>query len=171
MLKRFLQIFWGLFLVIVDLKINHIDILPDFVGYIFIALGCGGLTEVSRKFATAQTASWILAALAVLKYVPMDRDITAVLSFVRLVADCAMMWFLLGGVMELAAHNERLDLFNRAASCRSSYVFLICLTTIVEYAPWPGELKSSIGIAALVFMLVILFLILHLFHRITREMV
>jgi hypothetical protein len=31
---RFGQVFWGLLLVILDVNINHFDVLPDFVGYV-----------------------------------------------------------------------------------------------------------------------------------------
>src|SRR5215468_10329476 len=71
MFKRFGQIFWGLLLVILDFNIDHVDILPDFIGYILMAVGCGGLVTVSRRFARARVLCWILAVLAVIGYAPM----------------------------------------------------------------------------------------------------
>ena len=44
---RFGQVFWGLLLVILDVTINRFDILPDFIGYILVAVGLGGLTGLS----------------------------------------------------------------------------------------------------------------------------
>ena len=64
MFTRFGQIFWGLLLVILDLRFNGFDVLPDFIGYILVAIGCGGIVGLSRRFSTAQTLSWILAVLS-----------------------------------------------------------------------------------------------------------
>jgi len=101
MAKNFGQIFWGLLLVILDLSINHIDLLPDFVGYILVALGCSGLATESRHFGRAAALSWILVVFSLIGYA-LRRDAAVALGCLDIVIDCAMMWFLLGGIVELA---------------------------------------------------------------------
>ena len=67
MVKHISYIFWGLLVVILDFKINQIDILPDFVGYIFVSIGAGGLVGASKQFSPAQKSCWALLILALLE--------------------------------------------------------------------------------------------------------
>ncbi|MBQ4282351.1 MAG: hypothetical protein IJB96_00290 [Lachnospira sp.] len=50
------RIFTGYLLMFFDLNINGFDLLPDFLGYIFIVLGAGELEHKSDKFSTGK--SW-----------------------------------------------------------------------------------------------------------------
>jgi hypothetical protein len=170
MFTRFGQIFWGLLLVILDLNINRIDLLPDFIGYILIAIGCRGLAGASPHFSTASTMSWILVVLALIGYA-VPRDAILLFGLVDLTADCAMMWFLLGGVMELATARQRPDLFERASKRRVAYVALICLATLTSFAV-QGSRDAAIFmmIVWVACTLLLLFLILHLIHRAQHEL-
>ena len=171
MFNRFTQIFWGLLFVILDVKVNRVDVLPDFLGYILIALGCGGLASVSRRFNTAQTLSWVLAGLGVLSYVSIPGDAATFFSLARLAVDCAMMWFLLGGVMDLAADRQHPDLFSRASGCRGAYIVLLCVSTTAGlFVKGPRDVMATVVVGTVVCLLVVLFLILHLFHQIKREL-
>ncbi|MEK7953363.1 hypothetical protein [Luteolibacter soli] len=168
MALRFIQIFWGLLLVVLDFNINQIDILPDILGYILIALGCRGLRDASPRFSTAATLAWIMAILSVAGYAVRGNSIG--FSLLSSAMDCAMMWFLLGGVMELANSRQRQDLSQRASSRRIAYVAIAALSTLIGYTiQSPGD-GVVIGIALLIGMLVVLCLILHLIHRSIREL-
>ena len=51
----FNRIFWGLLFVVLDIRINSIDLfLPDFVGYIFIVSGLGLLAPHDKWFRRAR---------------------------------------------------------------------------------------------------------------------
>jgi low temperature requirement protein LtrA len=170
MSTRFAQIFWGLLLVILDLRINRIDILPDFLGYILVALGCGGLTSFSRDFSTARTLSWILVAFALVGYV-LHGSAATVFGILNLAVDCAMMWFLLGGVMELAMARQRSDLSERASNRRIAYVVVMCLATLASLvAQGSRELAVVMVVVLVICILPLLFLILHLIHRAKHEL-
>jgi hypothetical protein len=171
MFKCFGQIFWGLLLVILDININHIDILPDFIGYILVAMGCRGLATISRGFVNAATLSWILAVFALTDYVPMDHDVSAVLSLVHLALDCTMMWFLLGGVMEFAAARHRMDLSLQAAHRRIAYIALTCAATFIAHLAGRADYGAlTVGISILVCILILLFLILRLICQVRHEL-
>ena len=169
MTTRFIQIFWGLLLALVDFKINQIDVLPDFLGYILVALGCRGLAEASPRFATASNLAWVMTVLALAGYA-IPRDTTG-FAIVGSVMDCAMIWFLLGGVMELADFRRRPDLAQRASSRRIAYVTIGGLTTLLSLMG-PRSLRGAEPLVVMIVigMLVVLCLILHLIHRSIREL-
>lgn len=57
----FNRIFWGLLFVVLDLRIDSIDLLlPDFVGYILIASGLGLLAPHDKWFRRARVAAIIM---------------------------------------------------------------------------------------------------------------
>jgi hypothetical protein len=170
MFKHFGQIFWGLLLVIVDFNIDHVDILPDFIGYILMAMGCGGLVTVSRRFTTARVLCWILAVLAVIGYAPMGRDVTTAFSLTHLAVDCTMMWFLLGGVMEFAAARHRLDLSARASSRRIAYIALTGPATLIALVAQDSHNASVLAVMFVLCALVLVFLILRLIYQVRHEL-
>ncbi len=109
---RFAQIFWGLLLTILDFKFNGLDILPDFLGYILIALGCRGLAEFSDSFLLAGRLGWIMVAFPFVGYA-LRGNLWIVTKILNRAIDTGMIWFLLGGVMELAVASRR-PLFRKA---------------------------------------------------------
>lgn len=57
----FNRIFWGLLFVVLDIRINSIDLfLPDFVGYILIASGLGLLATHDKWFRRARIVAIVM---------------------------------------------------------------------------------------------------------------
>ncbi len=170
MASRFLQIFWGLLLAITDITINGIDILPDFIGYILVGLGCAGLGNVSRRFGVASTCSIFLTLIALAEYFIRGEFAVAV-SYVRLVLDCVMMWTLLGGVMDFANSRERFDLARTASNRRALYVGFIAFVYLVA---WLGrssrDLALPVWFLCLGLMIFVVCLILGVILRAKREL-
>ena len=63
MVTGFGQIFWGLLITALDLRINGLDILPDGLGYVLAATGANKLATHSSRFGTAGLICWVLAVL------------------------------------------------------------------------------------------------------------
>jgi hypothetical protein len=167
---RFAQIFWGLLLVLLDFRINRVDLFPDFLGYILVAIGCRELANVSRHFATANTFAWVSVGLALLGFL-LSRGVAQVFGLVALAVDCAMMWFLLGGIMELALARQRADLAQRASNRRIAYVVIMCLGTFAGMAAQGSRSDSEIlGVLLILCIFPLLFMILHLIHRAKHEL-
>jgi hypothetical protein len=170
MFTRFGQIFWGLLLVILDLKFNGFDVLPDFFGFILVAVGCGGLVDLSRRFFTAQTLSWILAVLSLVSFA-IPTELASLYGFVYLAVDCGLIWFLLGGVMEFASARERPDLRLRASNRRLAYVVLMCVGTLVGVVGQGSRDAATLMLIMFVVCFIpLLVLILHLIHRVKHEL-
>jgi hypothetical protein len=163
-------IFWGLIFVIVNVTLNGFDLLPDFIGYLLVAVGTDGLGAVSRKFSTARTLAWCLVPVS-LASLFVAGELGTTLGYVRFALDCFMMWALLGGIMDFAVARERFDLAQRAAARRVAYVVLMCLmkflSTIVDAR---GRFAVQIVVALVVCTLIVLVMILHLIHRVKTEL-
>lgn len=163
MTKKFGRIFWGLLFVILDISINQFDLLPDFIGYILVAVGARGLVATSSRFGTASTLSWILTLLSLMGFFT-SGDVATLLGIVNLIVDCAMMWTLLGGVIEFTASNDRLDLAERASHRRIAYVVLLCTVTFIGFLG-----RGAPVVIMAVTLVVLVIMILHLIHRVRYE--
>jgi hypothetical protein len=163
----FWLIFWGLLLVAFDFSINKIDFLPDGIGYLMLAAGCGGLIQQSNRFAISRTLCFVLVVLWLIGFV-VPRDLAIGYSVVLSGLNCAMIWQLLGGIADFAMSHDRYDLAQRATNRRMAYVWLLAISIL-----FPFLFRHS-SIAPLIFvllfaMLVLDVMILHLIHRVRVE--
>lgn len=164
-------IFWGLLVVILDFNINQFDILPDFIGYILIAVGSNGLVSASRHFATARNSCWALMALSLIELI-IKGDIEAVLGIIHLALNCTMMWFLLGGFMGIAVSYNRQDLAEKASNRRIVYVSLMCIASLLGFiAHEVRDIAALAVVVIVVAMLVLVVMILHLIHQVKSVLV
>ena len=165
MFKRFGQIFWGLALVILDFRINfnrfHFDVLPEFLGYILIAVGCMGLASVARGFSVAGKLSWLLAVSDLIAWVLMGRT-GRLLEFFDLVVNCGMIWFLMGGIMELATSRQRPDLCRGAAWRRIAAIVLSCVGVLILIVALAFPAMAGVMVIALAVCRLLLFLLIML---------
>ena len=160
------QIFWGLLLVIIDININHFDLLPDFLGYLLVALGAGGLIGVSSQFRNARNLCWLLVPMSLLSHVVRDY-LGLLFGLLHMVLNCGMMWFLLGGIMKVAASSNRPDLADKASTRRVVYVFLICLATLLGFLGYANRDLAMLGaILVVIPMLILVIMVLHLIWQV-----
>ncbi|MBN1358983.1 MAG: hypothetical protein JW993_00245 [Sedimentisphaerales bacterium] len=96
-----------------------------------------------------------------------EGDLGSVVGLVHTIANCAMMWHLLDGFMDLSLACQHLDLAEKAASRRVVYVTLSILAALIVVMAREGRDAAGIAAMALVVtMLVLLAMILHLIHQI-----
>lgn len=168
--RSFSQIFWGLLLVILDLKINRIDLLPDFIGYTFVALGCGTLGSISRRFDTASKLNWILVIAAIWALLSAGRFPVAI-KYVYATLDCLMIWFLMGGIIDLSISRSRSDLAVSANNRRVAYATIVAVATLIPLLV--GNFRDGAVVLLIIVigaMLVLLTLMLHIIHRVQVEL-
>ena len=169
---RLNQIFWGLILVIVDVTIGGFDVLPDFIGYTLMAVGAGGLRNISSKFGVAGALSWLLLVLSVIGWIAStDRasgDLQTALSYITMVVDCIMIWNLLGGVMVYAEARARPDLAASASARRVLYVVVMGVVLVVGHTVM-DQGSSGLAVVLVLIMLIVVFMVLHLIRCVRRE--
>lgn len=165
----FSQIFWGLLLVILDLKVNQLDLLPDFLGFILIAFGARRLAPFSPQFRTAHVLSWVLCGLSLIG-IFLRGNAGSLYSMVVTGLDCWMMWCLLGGMMDYSTAQGRPDLAEMARRRRLAYVIILAGLFLTAWVVRVDRgLASAWAVGFLVALVVLMVLILHLLHRIKNE--
>ncbi|WP_278469472.1 hypothetical protein [Gimesia maris] len=169
MATRLRQIFWGLLFVILDISFNGFDLLPDGIGYLLMAAGCYGLASWSPKFLTTQTLCLILAVLWLIHFAVHGSN-AILFSFVRQLISCAMFWQLLGGIREYALSKERPDLARRAENRRLAYVAIMVVTFLLTLAMEGSPDANPLALVLAFAILMTLIMILHLIHRVKREL-
>ena len=71
----FIRIFWGLFFVLLDFRINSVDLfLPDFVGYIFIVSGLTKLAPYDEWFRRLKPIAMIMIVVSLSDLVEIEMD-------------------------------------------------------------------------------------------------
>jgi hypothetical protein len=153
----------GFALTILDLRAGSVDLLPDSLGYILIALGAGALKGFRGGFGVARGLAWILVPLSVVG----DLDSDLILETLRTLLDTAMLWYLLGGIMAFAASQGRPDIASRARNRRVACVLLTLIGLLIEVT---GGLGVPLGLATLFLDFILLALILHLLYKVRAEL-
>jgi hypothetical protein len=154
---------WGFALTILDFRVGSVDLLPDSLGYILIALGAGALNDLSGKFGVARSLGWILVPLSVVG----DVYPISTLETIRTLLDSAMLWFLLGGIMTFAASQGRPDIAKRASNRRIACVLLTLIGLLIEAT---GELAVPLALSTVLLTLMLLAMILHLLYQVRAEL-
>jgi hypothetical protein len=120
------RLFWGLLIVGVDVRVyGAVDLLPDGIGYLLIASGCGGLAGQSTSFARARTLCLVLATLWLLGLSPLGAPLGVLLATLTWTLDVVSLWHLLAGVADIARTHGRLDL---AAQARARRAYVVAFT-------------------------------------------
>lgn len=166
---RLVQVFWGLAMVAVDFRLGRFDVIADFLGYAVIALGVGGLAGWSRHLQTARVLGWVLVPVSAALLVT-EGGVLKVVWIVSLVLDGALIWFLLGGIMEFAASRGRSEWVSRASLCRRAYVGLAAIALVISWiAPVLTTLARVLGSVTLVASWILVAAILYLVHQVKGE--
>lgn len=109
----FMTIFVGFLITFLDFRINGLNIFPDFVGYIIIAIGLSKAFQLDEKFKTAQMFSVIMIVLSFPDIVEFTGyDPLWPLSLIATIVALLLTWFLLNGVTDVALRNSNEDLAN-----------------------------------------------------------
>lgn len=125
------KLFWGLLLVLLDVKINQLDILPDIIGYLIVVSGLNQLQPHSKYFLKAKILANILVFVSIAaifqapdipisEFVPSNYSLFVLLfSTASGLLHIALIFFAVHGLMELAVHHNLLELsaisYNRLA--------------------------------------------------------
>lgn len=133
--RHLLAILAGLLMTLLDVRHRGLDlVLPDFFGYWLIALGLWRLRPLDRRFRAAHVAAVVMIFLSLGTLV--ERKVfLAELGLVdyyynplwpaevaAIVGDVVMVWFLGGGLRQLAFRRGRASLAQSAGSVRHFYL-------------------------------------------------
>lgn len=132
----FLNVFWGL-IFLFDFRLGGFDILPDFIGYMFMYSGLNRLTNLNEKFKTAKVISFLLILLSIPDIYQVSRThisgslatIAIILGIITAVLQIVLIYNICHGIMEMA--NERGNFQLSSKSANIWILYLIVNTAII----------------------------------------
>lgn len=151
----FMIVFWGLVISIIDIRINGVNLIPDFIGYLIIIVGLGRAKELDSSFKIARFASWILAPLAVTDIIKIDGTQNSLwpLSVLTSIIYIVFTWFLLDGIIETARQYENEYVKRLAEKVRIAATVILVLPVfqpIPLFPLFPPVILFIVAIALLV---------------------
>lgn len=132
-MSGFGSIFWG-FLFMFDIRIQGVDLLPNFIGYMFMYSGLGNLSFYNPEFAIARKFSVPLIILSLLSLYQVQKPLSQmsmdplslvffILSLVSTVLDLLLVYHLCRGIIILAEERSH-DSLEELAQRRWRFYFL-----------------------------------------------
>ncbi|MED1876582.1 hypothetical protein [Brevibacillus borstelensis] len=81
--KAYLQIWWGLLFPLISFRVQGIDLLPDFIGYVLLFLGFRALVSLHLRFRTAMfmTVLSVIYRVALTVILPGSEEGKPILSY------------------------------------------------------------------------------------------
>ncbi|MCR2823432.1 hypothetical protein [Lederbergia panacisoli] len=141
--KAFTKTFWGFILVFLDFKINHFDLLPDFIGYFIIISALSDLNALSSFFKKAKILAIILGILTIPEYFMGEINIlegiapststililiaSSILSLIHI----AFIYYLLQGCIEIANQYQNLPLAKTTKNLLIIYIVTLLVVAIL----------------------------------------
>lgn len=162
------HIAWGNLLILLDVNLNRLDVLPNWVGYllIFYAIGwlAGELRDLPllRPFCTllllAELADWVAVFLT-------GEALTGRLFLVNALLVCVSLYFhfqLLGDLAGLAGRREEAGpLARRLLGCRNVDAVTRVLALLLAWLPGPEGLLTALAALLVITGLVVCIIIAH----------
>ncbi len=168
--SNLMQIFWGILVVVVDVKLERLDVLIDPVGYFLIFNALGPLGSVQENFGTAKP--FALAALLV--SIPATFGFNpAQLTFVLETAlGICLFWLICTGILRLATAQGKVNLSASALRVRTLIVMTYVVNAFVVAVAQPTpEIGQVLAVPAVGFSLVVMALSLFLLRSASIELV
>lgn len=175
----FNKLFWGL-LFMFDFRINRIDILPDFIGYILILSGLNILQEESEYFQSAKKYAILLIFLSLPSIWGWQIDdafrggLFAFVFFVGIVVTVlyiVLINYICKGISEMALRKENYTL-DESANKRWSYFLVVEIASLILLilSILVPQIALFIAIPLLIASLVILILLMNLMKMAQEEL-
>ncbi len=126
------KLFWGFLFIMIDFRIQGVDILPDIVGFILFAVGFSALAEYSGFFKKAGKFNVFMIIVSVFYVYEQPAQgggihinpLGFLVGMVSLVLTLVVVYHLFEGIKEMVQTQEKMDLFNEAGTRWSQFLFL-----------------------------------------------
>ena len=142
-MSPFGKLFWGFLIVLIDIRINGFDLLPDLIGFIMIVVGLGQLTQRNAIFGRARpyaASLLILSALDLFSRTTAESSGlelfgSAGLAFAYLIAlaviNLMLVFFICRGIGEMARAGGATELADLSVTRWQFFLFTYVLSTIL----------------------------------------
>jgi hypothetical protein len=150
----FRNLYWGFLFIMVDFRIQGVDILPDIIGFILFAMGFGVLAANSIHFSKA--ASYNLPMIFLSVFAIYERPAQGggvqlglfgpfgiLIGLASIILSLFVVYHLFMGIKDMAVQRQQMDLQAEAEERWSQYLFLqiaLVLAFILIFVPVIGIL-------------------------------
>lgn len=127
----YIKLFWGMIFIIFDFRLGNINILPDFVGYVFILLGLSNLSSQCEFYNKAKLPAVILMVQTLFN-IPYDllnvasaNDKLGVFRILLMVfngiVNLYLMYNVFNGIYEVSKQNNLENLMDKTSALAKFY--------------------------------------------------
>ena len=172
MIRSNLNLFlWGSVIVAVDIRVEPLDIAPDFLGYAFILGATIALGRIERAFATAVPLAVIALFVSIPNMSNWKGGVWDLLQLVEVALQILIVWYVCTGVMHLASTQSNAGLFQTAVQQRTlSFVAGAAAVAVGGIARFSPTLAMSLSVLVLMLGIVAGVLLLLMLRRAAREL-
>lgn len=175
--KGFTQLYWGFLFIMLDFRIQGVDILPDIVGYIFFASGFSTLASKSEYFNKASKLNIPMIILSIFSIYEKPAHGSGIninfgalgilgilISVASLILGLLVVYYLFMGIKEMS-NNVHRDIYEEADRRWNEYLILqiaVLLGFIIAFIPLVNFLYI---VGVLIASIVLTFIILDFMKR------
>lgn len=170
---KYNKLYWGLIIILLDIRIMGFDVLPDLWGYIMILSALSSLESSHKGFGKAKPFAIVLLILSIMDIYQINGNalngftvnnttiIFMMITTVAIAMDIFMVYYITISIMELAENSNLNELYEITLCRTKSYVVsnLIFLAIIPFTLNMPQDIVIGISIVSglVVFVVKILF--------------
>ena len=143
------KLYWGFLFIMLDFRIQGVDILPDLIGYIFFAVGFSMLAANSLNFKKAENFNIPMIILSVFSIYEKPNQSGGVqfgpfgllgipISIASLVLSLMVVYYLFMGIKDMAQMQGQLDIYEEADNRWKQFLYLqlaVLLAFVLIFIP------------------------------------
>jgi len=175
----FALIFYGMLFVLINIPVNNMDIFPDFIGYIFFAIGYEKLKNTNKYFFRVRKYVWLLIMISAATFyrsaflneymLDIDNLITELaLSVLVMIFILLNFHDLFSGIKDLAEKNSHQDISAEATKRWKQVVILNILAFLLIVAVLVPVVNLAYIIGFIIFSIYLTVKIMKLLWRCAR---
>ncbi|WP_163192259.1 hypothetical protein [Clostridium thermarum] len=141
--KGFNKFYWGFLFIMIDFRLQGIDVLPDLIGYVFLAEGFHILSDFSQHFSKAGALNIVMLALSIFSiYEKPAQDgginygifgpLGILIGIVAVIIGIMSIYYMFCGIKSIAEKKEKQDIYHEANKRWVQY-FLLQLAGLVSF--------------------------------------
>lgn len=147
----YIKLFWGMIFIIFDFRLGNINILPDFIGYIFILLGLSNLSSQCEFYNKAKIPAAILMVqtlfnipydLVNVTYADQKMGVLRMLLIVfNGIVNLYLMYNIFNGIYETSKRNNLENIADKTSALAKFYYVAVLI--YLFYMPFLLNISQS----------------------------
>ncbi|WP_096200703.1 hypothetical protein [Bacillus sp. FJAT-45350] len=167
--KGYHRLFWGLLLVFLSFRLNGLDILPDFIGYMMVVSSLGLLVSQNEIFGKARPFAYILVFISIFSIyeaqggavegvtVTVASTFILVVYTIENVLKLFMVYYIIKAIYEMAKGNGLHELLTRTTFTWNIYLVVNVILLLIQ--PFLISVQMHLAAFLVIVMLITFFVV------------